>query len=128
MNNKSVLLVDHEQEWLKFGHSALTKVGYFVETATNIQNALSLCQTKYFSLVLIDFNSMEQDEKVFHELVSSPNRPFVVVLSSMDLSPEKLRKAFNLGAFDCVEKCYDEPALRQVVEKQLIDIQGASKR
>jgi DNA-binding NtrC family response regulator len=128
MDKKNVLLVDDEPEWLDFGHSSLTKAGYSVEFSTSIKNAMLLCQDKRFSLVLVDFNIMEKDEDLFRGLISQLKKRYVVVLSPMDLSPKKLRKAFNLGAFDCVEKCYDTPALQQLVEKQLMDIQRESKR
>ena len=71
---------------------------------------------------------MEQDEKLFRDLIFLLNKQHVVVLSPMDLSPEKLRKTFNLGVFDCVEKCYDSLGLQRLVEKQFVDINQKTKR
>ncbi len=123
----NILLVDDKQEWLSFSQSSLSREGYSVELSKDVQHALELCQNKRFSLVLVDFNCMEREEKWFKNLISHANSRYVVVLSSMDLSPEKLRKAFNLGAFDCVEKCYDAQNLLLLVEKQLNDIRQKSK-
>jgi DNA-binding NtrC family response regulator len=123
----NILLVDDKQEWLSFSQLSLSREGYSVELSKDVQHALELCQNKRFSLVLVDFNCMEREEKWFKNLISHANSRYVVVLSSMDLSPEKLRKAFNFGAFDCVEKCYDAQNLLLLVEKQLNDIRQKSK-
>jgi len=53
-----------------------------------------MSKIKHFSLVLVDFNCMEREKKLFKNLISHANSRYVVVLSSMDLSPEKAAEGF----------------------------------
>ena len=119
-----VLLVDQEQDWLAFGRTALAEAGYRVETAESAAKALARIQTQEFDLILLDMKEAERDNTTIGKIVASQveKRYHVVIVSPTDLTPVKMRTAFKLGAYDCVDKQYDQAGLCQLVREQFAEI------
>ena len=111
-----ILLVDHDEEWLGSARSVLTTLGYSVEIAKSITEALDL--PDMYDLVLMNWAQADQEQVLFRRLAQpeSPNAPCVVVLFPIQMLPQRMRAVFKAGAFDCVDKPFDKGELVKLVE------------
>jgi DNA-binding response OmpR family regulator len=111
-----ILLVDHDEEWLGSAQSVLVTLGYSVEIARSITEALDL--PDMYDLVLMNWAQADQEQVLFQRLAKpeSPSAPCVVVLFPIQMLPQRMRAVFKSGAFDCVDKPFDQGELVKLVE------------
>ncbi len=121
-----ILIIDTEQSWAKFSEETLRKNGFETYAMSNslaTQEQLTSVFGDKEVLVLIDIQSLEQEEKGINELLRKITKPHIsiVVLFDMELTPGRARDAFRLGVVDCVSKPYDEDSLLVLVEQMLAE-------
>jgi DNA-binding response OmpR family regulator len=111
-----ILLVDHDEEWLNSARSVLVTLGYSVEIARSITEALDL--PDMYDLVLMNWAQADQERLLFRRLAQpeSPGAPCVVVMFPIQRLPERMRAVFKAGAFDCVDKPFDQSEVVKLVE------------
>jgi len=120
---RTILIIDAEQSWLEFYKTILVNNGYVVYTAQSSQMARKLLAenpsvSKDTTLILIDINSFEEDIESIPYLTSSDGANRIVgVVFSTELTPNRARITFKLGATDCISKPYDEDSLLAIVEQ-----------
>jgi DNA-binding NtrC family response regulator len=118
-----VLLIDQQQNWLKFAKAALHEAGYQVETASSFEEAAACCfETDHFDLILVGLDQAEANLETIGELKKSKTRQWhFVVMFPIRQAPDRLRMVFKAGVFDCVSKPYQRDALLQVVADEIAD-------
>jgi DNA-binding NtrC family response regulator len=131
--DEAVMVIDTEQSWLEFCSVTLEKNGYQVYTALTRWEAEKLLSTQpeiNVVLVLIDIKTLEEDESTISVLGQSETglKRSVVAVFSTDLTPDRTRRAFKMGASDCVSKPYDETTLLALLEQMLADHRIAAVR
>jgi two-component system KDP operon response regulator KdpE len=100
---KRVLIVDDEEQILKFLTTALEVSDYDVIHASTGRQALHLIATSAPDLIILDLGLPDMDGKeVLTKARGFSNRP-IIVLSARDREAEKI-EALDLGANDYVEK------------------------
>lgn len=111
-----ILLVDHDEEWLRSARSVLEILKYEVETSTSISAALGL--PGVYDLVLMNWAQADQERVLFSRLAQpeSSNAPCVVVMFPIQQLPQRMRAVFKAGAFDCVDKPFEKDELITLIE------------
>jgi len=79
---------------------------------------------KDIDLVLIDLKAAEQEEAVIRQIMmrQSAKHYHVVIAFPTDLTPSKMRAMFKMGAYDCVDKQYDDAGLLRLIQTQLAEL------
>jgi len=121
---RRIILVDQERGWLTFGQAALAEAGFVVAVATTAEEAWHQMQTMEFELVLLDLKEAEHESRAVGQLMTAQlgKGYHVVVLSSTNLTSSEMRAVFKMGAYDCVDKQYDQPGLCQLVSEQFAEL------
>ena|SRR3972149_4444510 len=111
-----ILLVDHDEEWLSSAKSVLEKLSYEVDISMSITEALEL-PDKY-DLVLMNWVQADQESLLLRRLAhpEASNAPCVVVMFPIQQLPQRMRAVFKAGAYDCVDKPFDQQELIKLVE------------
>lgn len=112
-----ILLIDHDEEWLRSAQSMLEALGYAIQTARNTMEALALGD-KAYDLVLMNWVQADQEQVFLRRLArpESNNPRCVVVMFPIQQLPERMRAVFKAGAYDCVDKPFDPEELVKLVE------------
>jgi len=123
-NHGKILLVDKQGRWLNFSQAVLKTAGYTVSVTNSITDAWHLVSQNgtVFDLILVDLKRVEMESDVFRQLAGprGKRRP-VVVLSPTTLTNSRMSYFFKLGAYDCLEKKYDEKGLLSLVKNLLAE-------
>jgi len=123
-NHEEILLVDKQGRWLSFSQVVLKTAGYAVSVTNSVADAWHLVSQNgaVFDLILVDLKRVEMESELFRQLAGpqGKRRP-VVVLSPTTLTPSKMSYFFKLGAYDCLEKKYDEKGLVSLVKNLLAE-------
>ena len=123
---RPILVIDPRQLWLTFCTEALDRNGFQVFAAQSGEEALDLATRDLSAAVapaIVDIQLVEADESLLPGLVTSDEgeKRTVVVVFSTGLTPDRARLAYSQGAFDCVNKPYDESSLLAMVEQMYAD-------
>jgi DNA-binding response OmpR family regulator len=121
--NHRILLIDDEPDWLKFAAVVLRDDGYLVATAQSVSEAVRLQQESRFELALLDSHLVEHQPQSFQEVALAPKgkSPPIVIMFATELTTDKMRWGFKLGARDCVDKRYDRRSLLALVQEQFAE-------
>jgi len=106
-----MLVVDKNSWWLSFSQSVLKIAGYAVSVSNSIADAWHLSSQNGAVLdpILVDLTYVELESDFFRQLAGPRGKRWpVVVLSPTTLTPFRIIHFFKLGAYDCLEKKYDE--------------------
>ncbi len=114
---ETVLVVDDEKNYLVVLSAFLTEEGYETLTADNGQQALEIIGSTDLDLVLTDMKmpSMDGIELLGHIKEKVPDLP--VVMMTAYGTVEKAVEAMQLGAFNFVQKPFENETLKQIVDK-----------
>jgi DNA-binding NtrC family response regulator len=120
-SGERILIIDTRNEWLSFAKATLSEAGYEVEVATSVQEAKDRLgdNGNRFDLILADQKVVEAESDTLRDMiwVEPDRRRRVVVVFPMQLALDKMRAAFKLGAFDCVDKQYERDKLISTVQE-----------
>jgi DNA-binding NtrC family response regulator len=125
-----VLVIDARSEWLSFAKLTLSEVGYEVEVAGSVREAMEILSIEdAFDLILADRRVAETESDILRDMiwVEPDRRRRVVVVFPTQLALGKMRVAFKLGAFDCVDKQYERDKLIDAV-RGIFDCPFSSRR
>ena len=115
-----VLVVDDEPVVLTVLREALRRGGYRVTTAASAEEAIALFDKQAFDLVLTDKNLPGASGLEVLRVARKLNPPPAVVLITGYSSYDSAVEAFDVGAFDYIEKpIKDLESLRQRVRRAL---------
>ncbi|RLC09256.1 MAG: sigma-54-dependent Fis family transcriptional regulator [Deltaproteobacteria bacterium] len=114
---ETILVVDDEKNYLVVLSAFLTEEGYEVLTADNGQRALEIMDVTEVDLVLTDMKmpSMDGIELLKRIKERSPELPVVVMTAYGTV--EKAVEAMQLGAFNFIQKPFQNETLKQIVNK-----------
>ena len=116
---KRILIIDTRDEWLSFAESTLSEAGYEVKVAKSIRKAKEILgdNGNKFDLILADQKVTETESDILRDMiwVEPDRRRRVVVIFPTQLTLDKMREIFKLGAFDCVDKQYERDKLIDTV-------------
>jgi DNA-binding NtrC family response regulator len=114
------ILIIAKGEWLSFAKSTLSEAGYEVEAAESIREAKGILgnNANKFDLILADQKVAERESDILRDMiwVEPDRRRRVVVVFPTQLTLDKMRSVFKLGAFDCVDKQYERDKLIDTVQ------------
>jgi DNA-binding response OmpR family regulator len=113
----SILLVDHDEDWLKSAQEALAARGYKADAVVSAQDALEVVDDKY-DVILMNWILAEQERVLLEQLARprSENPRVVVVMFPLQQLPGRMRLVFKAGAYDCVDKPSDRQELLELVD------------
>jgi DNA-binding response OmpR family regulator len=112
-----ILLIDHDDQWIEKARLVLAGLGYEVQGAATITDALALSDV--YDLILMNWAQADHELLLLSKLAQPDvaNSPCVVVMFPIQKSPQRMRAVFKAGAYDCVDKPFEK---REIVE--LVDI------
>lgn len=119
----NVLIVDDENELRKSVASVLTsampEVHFRIREASNGKEALSLCESGSFELVLMDVRMPEMSGlEALAKIKARDPRVFVVIMTAHSNLQDAVA-AIREGAYDYIEKPVQPEKLTQIVKKAL---------
>ena len=114
---KTILVVDDEKNYLVVLSAFLSEEGYETLTADNAQDALEIVESTDLDLVLTDMKmpSMDGIELLRRIKEKAPDLP--VVMMTAYGTVEKAVEAMQLGAFNFIQKPFQNQTLKQIVDK-----------
>lgn len=114
-----ILLVDDEKSVSTTISILLKKAGFAVEEASNGKDAVELMKTKFFDLVLTDLKMKPMDGlEVLREAKAINPLTEVVVMTAFG-TVESGVEAMRSGAYDYIQKPFDNDELLMLVDKAL---------
>jgi len=116
-NKKSILIVDHNSDFRKFGRKILKNAGYEVFTSDDGEKGIEFLSKTGFSLVIAeqDLPDMDGDELIREMDKQKIEAPILFVASPGDV--ESYLDLMNMGAFDYLNKPVKGKRLLHVVER-----------
>lgn len=115
---KKVLIVDDESLVLWFLKRALEKEGYKIDTASNGEEALRKIEKGGYSLLITDLKMPGMDGlELLKRLKESGCLPFTIITSAY-LSEEAVKKAHEIGVYQCIRKPFRIEELLKIVNTQ----------
>jgi two-component system NtrC family response regulator len=114
---KTILVVDDEKNYLLVLSAFLSEEGYESLTVNNAQDALEIVESTDLDLVLTDMKmpSMDGIELLRRIKEKAPDLP--VVMMTAYGTVEKAVEAMQLGAFNFIQKPFQNQTLKQIVDK-----------
>ena len=116
-----ILLVDDEVDLCMLLQMSLKRMGMRCDTAHTVAQAKQLLQTQTYQACLTDLNLPDQDGIQLVQYISEhyPTLPVAVLTAygNMELAISALKS----GAFDFVSKPIDATALKQLLDKALVN-------
>jgi two-component system NtrC family response regulator len=114
---KTILVVDDEKNYLVVLSAFLSEEGYESLTVNNAQDALEIVESTDLDLVLTDMKmpSMDGIELLRRIKEKAPDLP--VVMMTAYGTVEKAVEAMQLGAFNFIQKPFQNQTLKQIVDK-----------
>ena len=105
----NILIVEDETPLAMMMVHLLTRAGFHVEAAWNLDRAIQLAEGTEFDLVTLDLNmpgaSGFEISQRLREIPSLKEKPFIFVSGAA--TPENKQRAFEIGAAAFVEKPFD---------------------
>jgi two-component system NtrC family response regulator len=114
---ETILVVDDEKNYLVVLSAFLSDEGYEILTADNAQQALEIAESTDLDLVLTDMSmpSMDGIELLRRIKENTPELP--VVMMTAYGTVEKAVEAMQIGAFNFIQKPFQNETLKQIVDK-----------
>jgi len=114
---ETILVVDDEENYLVVLSAFLAEEGYETLTAENAQRALEILESADVDLVLTDMKmpSMDGIELLRRVKTRFPDMP--VVMMTAYGTVEKAVEAIQEGAFNFIQKPFQNETLKQIVDK-----------
>ena len=114
---ETILVVDDEKNYLVVLSAFLSEEGYEALTADNAQRALEIVESTDLDLVLTDMKmpSMNGIELLQRIKGKAPDLP--VIMMTAYGTVEKAVEAMQLGAFNFIQKPFQNETLKQIVDK-----------
>ena len=114
-----VLLVDDEPDILELLELALRKMGLEVDTASNVNAALSKLTSRYYDLCLTDMRLPDGDGLQVVRSITQQNLDVPVAVITAHGNMENAVTALKAGAFDYLSKPVSLDQLRALVKSSL---------
>jgi two-component system NtrC family response regulator len=116
---ETILVVDDEENYLVILSAFLADEGYETLTAQNAQRALEILESADVDLVLTDMKmpSMDGIELLKEVKKRAPHTPVVVMTAYGTV--EKAVEAMQEGAFNFIQKPFQNETLRQIADKAI---------
>lgn len=111
-DNPAVLVVDDDPDILAALHDLLVHEGYQVTCASTCGGALAGATTSPYDAVLLDIGLPDGDGLSVLEVLKEQHPSLPVIILTAFGSPEYPTRSLSYGAFSCVNKPYDQDALR----------------
>lgn len=119
--NKTILIVDDEEDLCTILDNSLSQDGYRVLTAFNGTMALQLVKKEEPDLVLLDIKMPGMNGVEVLRRIRKMKKETVVIMFTAHGTLETARRAMELGAYDYVTKPIDlfflKSLVREVLEK-----------
>jgi two-component system response regulator PilR (NtrC family) len=114
-----ILVVDDDQGMREFLEIMLSREGYRVATAANVEKALVVCRKKKFDLVITDLKMPGPDGIEFLKRLKDIAPETLVILITAYASGETALTAMQEGAYDYIEKGFDVEDLKVTIRNAL---------
>ncbi|HEY3490979.1 MAG TPA: sigma-54 dependent transcriptional regulator [Candidatus Deferrimicrobiaceae bacterium] len=124
-----VLVVDDEQSLRQLFKMLLEKEGYAVDVGGSLEDARQAIAHNLYDLVLTDLKMVADDDglKVLRAAVQKDPSTQVVVLTAYG-TIESAKEAMRLGAYDYIQKPFNNNDLRALVRRALESRGAAAER
>ncbi len=112
-----ILIVDDEEEILLGLSSLLSRGGWEVLTATNVEEALSILKTQPIDIIVTDIRMPGESGLNLIQYIKSERKDLKTVVITAKGSPEMEREVVSLGADAYLEKPFDLDYFLSVLKK-----------
>jgi DNA-binding NtrC family response regulator len=119
MARKSILVVDDEKNQREILETILSSEGYDVTTASSGEAAMKFVQSRRFDLVLTDLKMTGMSGLDLLKELTNFDKSIIVILLTAHGSVDSAVDALRLGAFDYLQKPYDQAKLLETVSRSL---------
>jgi two-component system, NtrC family, response regulator PilR len=121
-----ILVVDDDQGMREFLDIMLTQEGYKVKCAEDGKKALELCGKHKFDLAITDLKMPKVDGIDFLKGIKEISPETMVILITAYASGETAVAAMKEGAYDYLEKNFDNEDLKRII-RDALDKKGSKK-
>ena len=114
-----VLVVDDSEENILALNSAISGPHYMITSARSGKEALRLLLKEEFAVILLDVRMPEMDGFETAALIREADRTAdipIIFLTAYDTDNEEIRKGYNLGGVDFIQKPFNMEVIRAKVE------------
>lgn len=115
----AVLVVDDDPDILAALHDLLEHEGYQVTCASTCGDALAEATASPYDAVLLDIGLPDGDGLSVLDLLREQHPSLPVIILTAFGSPEYRARSLSHGAFSCVNKPYDQDALRGLLRRAI---------
>ena len=115
----AVLVVDDDPDILAALHDLLEHEGYQVTCASTCGDALAEATASPYDAVLLDIGLPDGDGLSVLDLLREQHPLLPVIILTAFGSPEYRARSLSHGAFSCVNKPYDQDALRGLLRRAI---------
>src|ERR671919_918885 len=122
MARKSILVVDDEKSQREILEMILSGEGYDVTTAASGEAALKIARDRRFDLVLTDLKMTGMDGIELLQKLLAYDSSIIVILLTAHGSIDSAKEALRRGAFDYLEKPFDQEALLETIRRALLKL------
>lgn len=119
MARKSILVVDDEKNQREILEAILSGEGYDVTTASSGEAAMKFVESRRFDLVLTDLKMTGMSGLELLNELTNFDKSIIVILLTAHGSVDSAVDALRLGAFDYLQKPYDQAKLLDTVSRAL---------
>src|SRR5215210_1958065 len=119
MARKSILVVDDEKPQREILEAILSSEGYDVTTAASGEAALRIARERRFDLALTDLKMTGMDGIELLKRLLTFDSSIIVILLTAHGSIDSAKEALRHGAFDYLEKPYDQEQLLETINRAL---------
>ncbi|MER3431330.1 MAG: DNA-binding response regulator [Blastocatellia bacterium] len=119
MARKSILVVDDEKNQREILETILSGEGYDVTTASSGEAAMKFVESRRFDLVLTDLKMTGMSGLELLKELTNFDKSIIVILLTAHGSVDSAVDALRLGAFDYLQKPYDQAKLLDTVSRAL---------
>lgn len=119
MARKSILVVDDEKGQREILEEILSDAGYDVTTASSAEAALKFAKERRFDLCLTDLRMTGMDGIELLQLLLAMDSSIIVILLTAHGTIDSAKEALKQGAFDYLQKPYDQDVLLETIERAL---------
>src|ERR687890_1600071 len=123
MARKSILVVDDEKSQREILEMILTAEGYDVTTGASGEAALRIVRERRFDLALTDLKMTGMDGIELLKRLLTYDSSIIVILLTAHGSIDSAKEALRHGAFDYLEKPYDQEQLLETINRALTKLE-----
>ncbi len=110
MNNKSILIIDDDNNIRKIAGIALSRIGkWHIYEANSGLNGLALAQTEIPDCILLDIMMPNiSGVEIYHKLQANPlTKPIPVIFITAKVQKHEITNYLNLGVWGVITKPFD---------------------